>query len=422
MTKLITTALRTALMTEPSKSWPTFNGGTLNRHDFLTASEATKCIRSLSFQKTREADMFARTGGTKSDTFWDDMSDEEYQSRLEQMGPDGPYGIFARGNNIEDWIVGMLKSVELPNEKNMFTGKDQRSFYVASHRLSGTPDGLYIDANTHEMKLLEFKSSNAPTVTPRPAHVTQVLVNMGIIKMLLRHDKLPADVPEYDWMRDCIDNFNTGLLVYVRADNYMDVAEFEIEWDGGEAYNRAMHKAKALFKVEDGVQSITPPAECEPTGLSNRYMCRFCDDKLGCLAIETAKNDAANIKIIQQALAGDDYEVPRVPFFGKDEKEKVISALIEFDNWNKVSKDAEATMKSMADAIKDWVRKQPDMKAKFVAGDDKVSVSLSQTTRSGSLDKERLAAALKEVGKALEEFEGASISYETLRVTVKPSK
>ena len=419
---IITTALRTALMTEPSKKWPTYNGGTLLRHEFITASEAGKCPRSLVLQKTHEEIMYKQNKGATSDTFWDDMSDDEYAARLAQMGPDGSQGIFARGNVIEDWIVQMLKSVELPNESYMFLGKEQISFYVANHHLSGTPDGLLYNADDNSLTLLEFKSSNAPTVSPRPAHVTQVLVNMGIIKMLLRHDKLPYDRPEFDLMRGAIDNFNSGRLVYVRADNYMDIAEFVIEWDGGEAYNKAMHKAKRMFIVNGAHKELIPAPEAEPEGLQNKYMCRFCDHKTSCLSIETAKNDQKNVEAIKAALAGDDYEVPRVPFFGKDEKEKVISALITYSNFKQTAKDAEAQADAMRDAITAWVKQQPDMKAKFVAGDDNISVSLSQSTRAGSLDKEKLQAALDQLGKKLAEFQGADVSVESLRVTVKAAK
>lgn len=419
---MITTALRAALMTEPANKWPTFNGGNLLRHEFLTASEAAKCVRELSFQKIEEADVFARTGGDKSDTFWDDMSDEEYEARLKTMEADGPYGIFARGHNVEAWAVSMLKSVELPNEKYMFVGKDQRSFFVAGHRLSGTPDGIHINFDDNSMTLLEFKSSNAPTVSPRPAHVKQVLINMGIIKMLMRHNKLPDGDEKYSWMMDCIENFNTGRLVYIRADNYMDIAEFKIEWDGGEAYNHAMTKARELFVVEDGQQYVKHPVHLKPEGLTNRYMCTFCKKKAACMDIEQAKNDEKNVAALKQILAGDSYEAPRIPFFGEAEKERIISVLLEYSDLKTAAKTADEQAAALREAIIEWVKKQEGRKAKFVAGDNNISVSFSTSERAGGIDKDALKSALEEVGLDIASFEKPSTEVDTLRVTVKAAK
>ena len=181
--------IRVAVLTQDSKKWPTYDGKSLTRWKYLTASEATRCVRELAFNKTVEAVT------VPVPDFWDNMSDDEFQQRLNNMRDDDVRGIFERGNTIEDWIVRRLLEVQGPNEEYLFLGDQQRSFYSDKYRISGTPDGLYLDYDAMEYRTLEFKSSQNPISSAKDAHISQVQINASLIYGLRDEISEIYDVP-----------------------------------------------------------------------------------------------------------------------------------------------------------------------------------------------------------------------------------
>src|SRR5690606_26119329 len=127
-------------------------------------------------------------------------------------------GIFARGNWMEEWIVQKLKEGVEPGEDFYFLGDEQVSFYSNAIKVSGTPDGLYVNYNTMTYRWLEFKSTQNPITAPKAAHKRQILTNMGLVEHLKEtDDRLDEflDIPLSSM------ELEGGNLVYVDSSNYL---------------------------------------------------------------------------------------------------------------------------------------------------------------------------------------------------------
>lgn len=401
----LNTIIRETLMTRKSDSWPTYDGSTLTRSDFITASEANKCLRNLAFTKHDE-----RATAVIED-YWDQMSVEEYNRRLEAFTHiNSPQGIFDRGHNIEAWAVRQIRAGLTDDEVFLFAGEYQRSFYDAKDRVSGTPDGVFLDEDG-KMWLTEFKSSNTPVAAPKSGHETQVLVNIGLIEHLIKkhgvkkvlgHDNLP-------------DKFAGGTLLYILADDYLNMSEFPVEHDAGALYVKTSQRAKKLFKP-DG--SLTRPSELPPEGITNNG-CFFCKYKQICAAVEEEHRDASNLAKLRNIIDKETGKKPTMPVFkAAADRDKVIKLLIKYDDLSQTEKDAKEQKDAIKASIKEWVAMQEDMKCKFSALGRKISVSLSRSERAGGVDKKKLEAFLESVGAKYSNYVKPSTEVETLRVTV----
>ena len=82
MAAFIKDIIRHSVLTDPGNKWPTFDGGNLTRSDFVTASEAANCSRRLAFEKEAERSTVT------IQNYWDTLSDEEFQARMDAMGDD----------------------------------------------------------------------------------------------------------------------------------------------------------------------------------------------------------------------------------------------------------------------------------------------------------------------------------------------
>lgn len=412
MTFSLKNILRVAVLTQPPKKWPTYDGKELIRWQYITASEATRCVRELSFNKTMEA------AHRPIPNFWESMSDEEFDRRLSEMADDDVRGIFERGNTIEDWIVKNLQAVQGPGEEYLFLGEEQRSFYTDKYRISGTPDGLHLDYNRMEYRTLEFKSSQNPISVAKDAHVSQVQTNSSLIYGLREDITKIYDVP-----LDSMTCAGTNLL-YVNSDNFLTMNEFEIPFDDGHVrFMTAAAKAKALFaKAPSGEVLPVPPENLVPEGLKTNG-CFFCAFKRECAAIEERRGNEEQRARLGNiiARAEGNRKLPEMPKFSADEERRVIvKALIDYADFRAAGKDAEEHMNAMKPALKEWAQRHKNAKVKFEEDGHQFSVSVSTTSRSG-LDKDKLAAFLLAHGATVEDFEKPGAVSETLHVTVKPS-
>lgn len=405
--------IRVAVLTQPGKKWPTYDDKQLTRWQYVSASESSRCIRELSFNKTVEA-------ATKFvPDFWDSMSDEEFQRRLDEMGDNDMRGIFERGNTIEDWIVSRLQDVVGPGEEYMFLGEDQRSFYTDKYRVSGTPDGLHLDYNRMEWRTLEFKSTQNPITQVKAAHVSQVQTNASLLKYLADDLTERFDIP-----LSSMTPAGTNVL-YVGTDNYLDMTEFQLPFDDKHvSFKTAAAKAKALFaKGNDGVVYPVPPETVKAEGIETNG-CYFCAFKRQCADIEAARGNALQRERLSGIIARAEgsRKLPEMPQFSADaERKVVVKAIIDYANYRAAGKDAEAHMDALKPALKEWARRHKDSKVKFEEDGHAISISVSTTNRAGGIDKDKLAAFLLKYGATVADFEKSGTTSETLNVTVKPA-
>lgn len=405
--------IRIAVLTEPAKSWPTYDGQNLKRHDYVTASEAISCVRKLAFQKHAERQAIPIPD------FWDIMSDEDFQAHLDAMKDDDVRGIFARGNWIEEWIVETLQSVTAEHEQYFFTGKEQVSFYTNKKRISGTPDGLYVNWEEMSYRWLEFKSTQNVISGPKMGHVSQLSVNTGISEHL---SESGAFEEYFDIPLSSMD-LKSGRLLYVNADNYLTMSEFEVEWDQGEALGRASAKAKALF-IPDGKGGvdIRQPEDLKPEGMSTPNGCSFCGFYRQCKEIEENHKNTANAKKLRGII--DKIEgrakAPKMPEFNaKSPREEVVKILINYAEYADQEKDAKDHKEALKDAIISWAETQPDMRADFQDGDKRFRVTLSKSERKGGIDDKKLEEFLAQHDLTVDSFRKDGSTTTTLRVTVK---
>lgn len=407
MAAFIKDIIRHSVLTDPGNKWPTFDGGTLTRSDFVTASEAANCSRRLAFEKQAERDTV-----TIPD-YWDTLSDEEFQARMDDMGDDDKRGIFERGHHMELWVEEKLRAGLEEHEALICTGKSQLSFYLKGAKVSGTPDGMFLDTKMRTIKFVEVKSTDNPMSSPRWSHVNQTQVNMGLVDTLINNDMLFS---VHGW------NLNGyivlgGSILYINPSNYLTMQEFWLDYDNGAAVNAAADKAKLLFGKDN---SVTLPENLPPEGLDQWGGCTFCGFKSLCSYIEELKGQTATAEKLRALMDGQTPAKTRqVPFFSGDaQREDVLRVIADYDKWNKEEKDAAEHKKALKAAIVAWVKEQPGMKAKFEDNGRLFKVSLSQSEREGGLKSDALAAFLAKHDEDLKNFRKAPTKVETLLVSV----
>lgn len=407
MTTFIKDIIRYAVLTDDDNKWPTFDGGTLTRSDFVTASEAANCSRRLSFTKQAERDTVSIPD------YWDTLSDEEFQARMDAMGDDDKRGIFARGHHMELWVEDRLRAGLEEHEKLICAGKRQLSFYLEGARVSGTPDGMLLDTEARTIKFIEVKSTDNPMSSPRWGHVNQTQVNMGIVDRLIGNYVLGSIQGRY------LNDYTVlgGSILYINPSNYLTMQEFWLPYDNGAAVDAAADKAKRLFAAD---YSITLPEDLPPEGLNQWGGCTFCEFKSLCRYIEELKGQTDTVGKLRALMDGTTPATTRqVPFFSGDaQREDVLRVIADYDKWNKAEKDAEGHKKALKGAIVEWVRKQPGMKAKFEDNGRLFKVSLSQSERVGGFDADALEKFLTDRDEDLKNFRKAPTKTETLLVSV----
>lgn len=237
---------------QPASKWPTYNGGELDRTAFITSSEVGNCARMIWFGKHTED--YTPTEG------------------------DEPWGYFARGHNVEAWVVEQLERSALDC---LFVGQHQRSFYHDNQ--SGTPDGIVCWGGV--WYCLEIKSIDPRTNTrmlPKAGHVLQTQQNMDLINACM----VDQDIQVFQ-----------SLLLYVDASNYRVMQEFVIDAD--------VSTQEQLEEKAATIAAAKSPDELPPEGLYNSG-CGYCTFTAHCSEVVQKKKelskDAARQKLIAEKL------------------------------------------------------------------------------------------------------------------------
>lgn len=207
-------------------SWPTYNGGLLDRSKYMTSSEAHQCSRRIKYRKMSPAQGFPN------------------------------WGYAERGNIIEAWAVKMLRASD--KVQLDYAGEEQVSFY--DQYQSGTPDGII--STTSGCIVLEIKSVDPRTNygnLPKPEHIAQVQQNMDLVS-------------------HCTGiTVHGGVLLYIDASNLQKTVEFVIEPDSHHQ-NELQQKSQRIF-------AAATPADLPNEGMFVNGGCDRCEFSEACSAL-----------------------------------------------------------------------------------------------------------------------------------------
>lgn len=193
------------------KSWPTYDGGQLDRSRFITSSEVGKCMRMVKYGKVYP----------------------------ERAYDDENWGYAERGHAGEAWMVDNLirSGMEL-----LYAGDGQVSFYAGCQ--SGTPDA--VEEYREGLWLYELKTID-PRVyfnnLPRSAHVDQLFQNMDVVAASL-------DTPVYG-----------GSLFYLDASDFQKSRQYD--------YNADHKKEAALQERAEYIHAAASPEALPTEGMTN---------------------------------------------------------------------------------------------------------------------------------------------------------
>jgi hypothetical protein len=222
------------------------------------------------------------------------------------------WGAALRGDLIEQhfWVPGLRASLP-PGVELLYAGDQQRT--RVDGYLSATPDGLLCgvsrDCLAHlgvpdigsDCLLIECKSID-PRMNlrdPKPEHVFQVQVAMGLLRATSKHQ------PEY------------ALLTYINASFLNDITEFAIHFDPV-IYRAAADRARRIMGAER-------PSDLPPEGkMAGGDECKYCAWAEQCLGATIASippsasglgsnavSELKGLRDIERDLArqGEEYEV-----------------------------------------------------------------------------------------------------------------
>ncbi len=247
----IADAIKSGYINTSNQLWPTFDGKFLDRSKYVTASQVGNCERWIWFDKNTKL--------------------------LPEVIPEG-WGYFARGHNVEAWLVDMLRASEKVGDfRFQFIGEDQRSFY--NKYQSGTPDGLAIGPDNYNLGL-EFKSIDPRTNVrnlPKEKHVNQVLQNIDLMEQSL-------DI-----------NIQSGIIHYTDASNYANQWEFIVKSD--------RRKMKELYKKAKRIKKLRKAESTKAEGLYNGD-CSLCPFTELCSDAVSKANKANKTMRSQRKLGG----------------------------------------------------------------------------------------------------------------------
>jgi CRISPR/Cas system-associated exonuclease Cas4 (RecB family) len=242
--KIIKAAVGAGVAWQKPNLWPRHDTGlSLDRRNFVTASEIARCARQVFFDKKV-------------------MREGKYSPEEGTSKPRQGYGYFERGHTIEAWFVDNLTRGLKAAVPLLFAGSNQRSF-VRGHQ-SGTPDGAFMLSST-AFKVLEVKSIDPRkkvSMLPQEDHVWQCNQN--------------ADLLEHNLNRVC----EGSLLVYINASDYEQINVFELPFDHDLA-QRLEDRAKMIM-------TATAADQLEPEGV-HKNACAFCPHTAACNEVVRSK-------------------------------------------------------------------------------------------------------------------------------------
>ena len=244
--------------------WPLYNGGILDRSEYVTASEVGTCSRKIKLDKlAMKRDGYTPGAGTKTKSTDD-------------------WGFWERGHNVERWLVELLHAgweglgPQTAGWEIMFTGDDQVSFVDGVQ--SGTPDGIAVNWAQETFYTLEFKSHDPRTNVsrlPKIVHRDQVVQNTDLIATNM--DLSPSG----------------GLILYVDASDHKRRYPFMIDWNEEHA-DRLQAKAERIMEAS--------PEELKPEGMfSPNDDCKHCKHTVACNQIQMALKGTSHDKLSEAA-------------------------------------------------------------------------------------------------------------------------
>lgn len=229
----IAALIRDGVGVTPAKSWPTHDGKNLNRYDYVTASEAGRCIRRIYFSKN-----LTRYGVTLPDVY------------VENKG----WGFFERGHNVEAWAVEKifmgLNLAKYADLEVTNLGDDQVSYHYGFQ--AGTPDALvHLDGYTWvgDVKSIDPRTNTA--FLPKPENVDQVHQNIDLVRKTTDY------------------NVVGGFLLYINASNYEIIEQKDVPLD-------EVKMAKLENRARQ-VMTATDAAVMNPEGLWMEDGCKYCE-------------------------------------------------------------------------------------------------------------------------------------------------
>lgn len=244
-----------------TKSWPTYDGKTLDRNGFVTASEAMRCDRRLYFQKTHSVPVEPGIGGST--------------------------GIFIRGHMVEAALVDALIA-GLPEDWEVHDAADlQVSYYSEELAMSGTPDGYLLHKPSGLVHPIEIKSThpnkNLESMTDAtPAHKLQLRINAFLMAdcWLREPQHVPAGFKNFA---------HIGFVIYADCNDMHRLRVFEVpiftrpeylQADWPSDLQAAAQKAQnIMYMIEEGAPEDSFQASGILTG-----ECKYCDFANSCKA------------------------------------------------------------------------------------------------------------------------------------------
>jgi len=247
--------VRASVAARADKSWPTYNGKTLDRAKFVSASEIGKCERQIWFSKNVTL--------TEGKPFY--------------------WGYAERGHSHEQWLVEQIRHRPGPYSW-MCMGDQQVSFYYGHQ--SGTPDAIAVGSDGYVV--VDFKSIDPRknlSRLPAQEHLDQVVQNMDLVSVCL-----DVDVAG-------------GLLVYSNASDYNAIHEFYICADDNAYARMGVLEARAAK-----IMNAKSPDDLAPEGIYNGG-CEYCPFTAQCsgaieLEYENRERHKANARTASRFFSG----------------------------------------------------------------------------------------------------------------------
>lgn len=287
------------------------NGEVVDTKLVVTASEATKCVRALNYDRRSEHA----------------KSNDEDEDDDNNISP----GYFLRGREMEKWMVRVMKRV-FGKENVQYAGREQVTFVDYGVGLAGTPDGIisFTLDYEHICAVVEIKTTDSAVMEPKRAHKMQLAVNMILARM---HGI----------------KVTTGYLYYVNSSNWLQIDLYEVPMaEAIELYKTA--KIRAENAINRDVNGL--PFE----GAATRE-CTQCPYRPECLKeLGTRKSVSQEQKEEIAARMHGRMSIARFPEFSDEEdRMNCETSFMEFMQSREIAAQAEKDMELHREEAKRWV-------------------------------------------------------------------
>jgi CRISPR/Cas system-associated exonuclease Cas4 (RecB family) len=223
--KIVTEAIKQYVESQ-KKTWPH------DRRQTIGASEIGQCARKI---------------------FCIKFEDDPDMAVPRDSGMHDPWGARERGNLIEKYLIVPAMRLKY-GHLAMFMGEEQKTFFYGD--LSVTPDCILRNG---EYIPVEFKTIDprANLLEPKPEHVYQVQMQMGILNAL---KQFPC---------------KKAIISYTDASFLSETKEFEIEFEPA-YFESAQKRARSILTAER-------MADVEPEGyIAGGKECQYCPFSNAC--------------------------------------------------------------------------------------------------------------------------------------------